>query len=78
MSGCLDLSLVMAALIWVLTGFKAEQVNKSCFNQHLFALASSEIEIKGLKFRTEIRNMQAIIWFCVFYMISYANASESV
>ena len=27
MSGCLDLSLVMAALIWVLTGFKAEQVD---------------------------------------------------
>ena len=27
MSGCLDLSLVMAALIWTLTGFKAEQVN---------------------------------------------------
>ena len=26
MSGCLDLSLVMAALIWTLTGFKAEQV----------------------------------------------------
>ena len=53
MSGGLDLSLVMAALIWVLTGFKAEQVNISCFysTPHSTGL---NLELVVDKLRTEI------------------------
>ena len=58
-SSCMDFSLVGAALVWFLTGFRLEQVVLQFAN-----ILQEEYRM--------ILNFQATIWFCVFYAIGFA------